>query len=460
MDALCADPPFPVPVLGPAGAGKSTITLAALHHPRVTERFGKRRFFVRCDGATDRDSLVAAIARLVCPEAQLPLEPKVLLELEEAPAVLALDNCETPWEQDTAAVEELLAELAAIPGLALVVALRGEQRPFGPDWREAIRAEPLDLEAARNVFLAFAGERFRDDPDLDPLLLELDGLALAVVLLASQAEGEPDLGTLRQRWHDQRTALLHRSGGRERQHSLEVSLQLSIDSPRMTEGGLRLLSLLGLLPEGVAREDLDGPAAGVRLPKRPRCSGRSGWRSIRARACVCSLRSASMSSGAIRRGRRISTGPSTTISTLARIGKKIGAEGGAEAADRLRAEMGNLEPMILAGLERDDPIPAIRSALAYAEAVRFTGVGGLTLIGCARQAAQAASQAKLEADCIRKFGDIHLYRAHFEQAWERYEQAREIYRQGRGSPRRSLLHGLPGRYLPSSRPAHGRQPPL
>lgn len=428
VDALCADPPFPVPILGPAGAGKSTIALAALHHLRVVERFGKRRFFVRCDGATDRDSLVAAIARLVCPDAQLPLEPKVSLELEESPAVLALDNCETPWEQDTAAVEELLAELAAIPGLALVAALRGEQRPFGPDWREAIRAEPLDLETARSVFLAFAGERFRDDLDLDPLLLELEGLALAVVLLASQAEGEPDLATLRQRWRDQRTALLHRGPGRERQHSLEVSLQLSIDSPRMTEEGLRLLSLLGLLPEGVAREDIAAllPDSGSEAASVLRKVGLAFDQGQRLRVLA-----------PIREYVQRSHPPreedfDRTVDyylALARIGEKIGGEGGAEAADRLRAEMGNLEPMILAGLERNDPIPAIRSALAYAEAVRFTGVGGLTLIGCARQAAQAASQAKLEADCIRKLGDVNLYRGHLGQAWSCYEEAREIYQQ-------------------------------
>jgi serine/threonine protein kinase/tetratricopeptide (TPR) repeat protein len=434
VEALCADPPFPVPVLGAAGAGKSTITLTALHHPRVTEQFGKRRFFVRCDGATDRDSLVAAIARLVCPDAQLPLEPKVFLELEEAPAVLALDNCETPWEQDTAAVEELLAELAAIPGLALVAALRGEQRPFGPDWRETIRADPLNLETARSVFLAFAGERFRDDPDLDPLLLELDGLALAVVLLASQAEAEPDLEGLRQRWHDQRTALLHRSGGREKLHSLEVSLQLSIDSPRMTEESLRLLSLLGLLPEGVAREDLVAllPESGADAASVLRKVGLAYDQGLRLRV-LAPIREYVQ---------RSHTPPEEDFDrtvdhylALARIGEKLGTEGGAEAADRLRAEMGNLEPMILAGLERDDPIPAIRSALACTEAIRVTGVGGLILIGCARQAARAVSQAKLEADCIRKLGDINLYRGHLGQAWSCYEEALEIYR------RAGELHG-------------------
>lgn len=428
VDALCAEPSFAVPVLGPAEAGKSTLTLSALHHPHVAERFGKRRFFVRCDGATGRDSLVAAIARLVCPGAQPPLEPKILLELEEAPAALALDNFETPWEQDTAAVEELLAELAAVSGLALVVALRGEQRPFGPDWREALRAEPLDPKTARDVFLSFAGEQFRDDPNLDALLSELDGLALAVVLLASQAEGEPDLSALRQRWEEQRTALLHRGWVRERQQSLEVSLRLSLDSPRMTEEGLRLLSLLGLLPEGVAREDLAAllPGSGAEAASVLRKVGLAFDQGSRLRVL------APIREYVQRSHPPLEEDLDRTVDhylALAWIGNRIGAEGGAEAADRLRVEMGNLEPMILAGLERADPVPAIHSALAYAEAVRFIGIGALTLIGCAREAARAADQTKLEADCIRKRGDIDLYRGHYDQARISYEQAREAYGQ-------------------------------
>lgn len=432
VEALCAEPSFAVPVLGPAGAGKSTLTLSALHHPRVAERFGKRRFFVRCDGATGHDGLVAAIARLVCPGAQPPLEPKILLELEESPAVLALDNFETPWEQDTAAVEELLAELAAVPGLSLVVALRGEQRPFGPDWREALRAEPLDPNTARDVFLSFAGEQFRDDPDLDALLSELDGLALAVVLLASQAEGEPDLSALRQRWEEQRTALLHRGWVRERQQSLEVSLRLSLDSPRMTKEALRLLSLLGLLPEGVAREDLAAllPGSGAEAASVLRKVGLAFDQGLRLRVLAPIREYVQRSHPPVEEDfdRAVDH-----YLALARIGNKIGAEGGAEAADRLRVEMGNLEPIILAGLERADPVPAIHSALAYAEAVRFIGIGGMTLIGCARQAAHSGGLMKLEADCIRKRADINLYRAHYDQARVSYEQAREAYEQA-GDP--------------------------
>lgn len=431
--ALCSAPPAPVPVLGPAGAGKTTITLAALHDRRVAECFDKRRWFVRCDGATSRDSLVGAIARVVCPEAVPPLEPKILLDLEEAPCVLALDNFETPWERDTAAVEELLTELAGIPELALVVALRGEQRPFGPSWREPIHAGPMDPESARSTFLAVAGERYQEDPDLDALLLALDGLALAVVLLASQAEGEPDLSMLRLRWKERRTALLRRAGASGPQQNLEASLGLSIDSPRMTPAGRRLLSILGLCPEGIAREDLE-----ALLPDQ----GAEGASVLRKIGLVFDQGSRLRMLAPIREHVRQALPPRQDdldravdhYLGLARLGEKLGREAGAEISRRLRSEVGNLEPMIAAGLERTDPVPAIRSALAYADLVRSTGLGEFAIVDRARQAARNRGEAKLEADCVRKTGDLDLYRGHYDQAQARYEEARALYRTA-GEPR-------------------------
>lgn len=425
--ALCDDPPAPVPVLGPAGSGKTTMILAALHDSRVAERFGRRRFFVRCDAATDRDGLIGSLARILCPDASPPLEPKVFLALEEAPAVLAIDNFETPWERDTAAVEDLLAEIAALPWLALTVALRGEQRPFGPRWREAVHAEPLDPESARHAFLAVAGERYRDDPNLAPLLSGLDGLALAIVLLASQAEGEPDLAGLRQQWEERRTALLRRAGARERQQSLEVSLELSLDSPRMSDESRRLFSILGLLPEGLARGDLPSllPGQGAEAASVLRKVGLAFDQGSRLRMLA-----------PVREHAKQNHPPppedlERTIDhylNVARLGEKVGSEGGAEATRRLRPESGNLEPMILAGLERPDPVPAIHSALSHAETVRFTGLGGLAILQRARQAAQRTGEAALEADCLRKRGDIELYRGQLDLARASYEQARALYR--------------------------------
>jgi tetratricopeptide (TPR) repeat protein len=445
-EALCNDS-LPVPVLGPAGAGKTTITLAALHEQQIANLFGNRRWFVRCDGATGRDSLVGAIARVLCPEAVPPLEPKIFLDLEESPAVLALDNFETPWERDTAAVEELLTEFAAIPGLALVVGLRGEQRPYGPSWREAIHAGPLDPESARSAFLAVAGERFQNDPALDPLLLDLDGLALAVVLLASQAEGEPDLSVLRLRWQERRTALLRRAGARDRQHSLEVSLGLSIDSPRMTEEGRRLLSILGLLPEGAAREDLE-----VLLPE----YGDEAAAVLRKIGLVFDQGSRIRMLAPVREHVRQSYPPQPEdfdravdhYMALARLSEKIGGEQGADAAQRLRPEVGNLEPMILAGLERSDPVQAIQAALAYADIVRFTGLGGLMLLESALRVARRICDEILYANCIRKKGDIDLYRARYDSAQSSYEQALSIYQvRGTRQDEAACLLGLGDTYL-------------
>lgn len=259
---LLADDPEPLSILGPAGIGKSTITLVALNDPRVAERYGVRRFFIRCDAVRTREAFAAAVAGAL----GLPLGPQVeaavMTELASAPAALAVDNAETPWEADTLRVEELLARLATVPGLALVVSLRGASRPVGVRWRQPIQPPSLPLADARNVFLAIVGDQFAADPDLDRLLRALDGVPLAIALMANAAEGQPDLGDTWTRWESERTRMLQRAGGTDRLLNIEASYEISIGGPRMTDEARRLLSLLGFLPGGVARGDIDAVLPG------------------------------------------------------------------------------------------------------------------------------------------------------------------------------------------------------
>ncbi|MFL6202440.1 MAG: SIR2 family protein [Thermoanaerobaculia bacterium] len=170
VETLLQPVPPPTPILGGPGSGKTTIALEALYDRRVAERFGPRRFFVRCDGAASREILVGEIARAVGIEPGSNPEASLFQALEAGPAALALDNSETPWEAATTTVEDLLSALSSVEGLALVASIRGDQRPLGPPWRSSIRVGPLGLLAAREAFLAVAGQSFRDDPDLERLL--------------------------------------------------------------------------------------------------------------------------------------------------------------------------------------------------------------------------------------------------------------------------------------------------
>jgi phage tail protein X len=259
------DDPRPVAVLGPGGIGKSKLTLAALHHGRAAARFGDRRLFVRLEDVRDDAGVWAALAR------ELGLEPgphpaavaiAALRASAPAPALVVLDNAETPWEADLAAgsdaVEEAFARLAELPGVRLVASLRGLELPGTAAWRPLL-VEPLLEDAARALFLDAAGlegEHYRGDPDLPRLLARLDGLPLAIELVAHRAQAESGVAAVLAAWEAEREAFVRRGAGGKKQLDLAASVALSLTSPRMTEAGRRLFAVLGRLPLGLAQADL------------------------------------------------------------------------------------------------------------------------------------------------------------------------------------------------------------
>ena len=129
---MLQDDPPPTAILGGPGHGKTTVSLKALHDPRVAERFGARRFFVRCEGAKARDALAGEIALAMGLEPGPELEERAFAELERgARGAGAGQRRDTLGEPITLATEGLLAQLAAIRGLCLVVSVRGQQRAAG-----------------------------------------------------------------------------------------------------------------------------------------------------------------------------------------------------------------------------------------------------------------------------------------------------------------------------------------
>jgi hypothetical protein len=156
--ALLAETPQPVSLLGPPGVGKTTILLAALHDPRVVQRYGVRRYFIRCDGIKTQEALASCIAQAIGVTPCSRIE-QIIAALGGDPTVLVIDNAETPWEADTLRVEAFLGKIAEIPSLALVATIRGAERPPRVDWRITIRLSSLTRQAARDTFLAITGSR-------------------------------------------------------------------------------------------------------------------------------------------------------------------------------------------------------------------------------------------------------------------------------------------------------------
>jgi hypothetical protein len=110
----------------------------------------------------------------------------------------------------------------------------------------------LTHEAARQTFSDVA-DNVHDERDVEQLLLLTDNLPLAVDLIAHLADYEGCQAVLA-RWKTEKISLL--SQGYDRRSNLDISISLSISCSRMTDGAKDLLSLLSLLPDGLSNVEL------------------------------------------------------------------------------------------------------------------------------------------------------------------------------------------------------------
>ncbi|KAJ7464171.1 hypothetical protein FB451DRAFT_1403533 [Mycena latifolia] len=265
--------PARVVILGTGGIGKTALALATLHHPLIQQKYA-RRHFVSCESATGGVELISVIG------AHLGLEPSRQLSRmitrhfwDSGPTVLVLDNMETPWEpvSTRAQVEEFLSLLTDIPHLALLITMRGAERPAKVKWTRPFLPplESISPSASYRTFVDIAGEPVPEEQGALAELIELTGnLPLAVRLMANVASFEGYLGAL-SRWTAENTALL--SDGYDKRSNLEKSIVMSLTSPRFESNpqALDLLSLLSLLPDGITEAEL--LSSGVPLPRISEC---------------------------------------------------------------------------------------------------------------------------------------------------------------------------------------------
>ncbi|KZO96441.1 hypothetical protein CALVIDRAFT_457513, partial [Calocera viscosa TUFC12733] len=257
VELLCRSEPCRIPLLGPGGIGKTSVAATVVNNRKVKAKYGPRILFVSCEGLVTAEGIVNAIAASLHVPSGSDVRRAVLTRLlSQGCILLVLDNLETAWDSpDKVNLEQLLGKLADLSSLSLLVTMRGAVRPAGVDWAEtcADPLTPLSLEAARQLWMSIA--RHHDD-NADRLLNRLDGLPLAITLMAHQGQLVSPTDLL-EAYDFERTALVETDGG-HRLTSLDVSIRLSINSHTMSQNATaaQLLSVLCLLPEGVTISEL------------------------------------------------------------------------------------------------------------------------------------------------------------------------------------------------------------
>ncbi|KAJ7713149.1 hypothetical protein B0H16DRAFT_1341691 [Mycena metata] len=248
-----------IAILGAGGMGKTSLAQAVIHHEEIVIKYQGNRLFVACDTAASKAELAGLIGAHLGMEPGKDLTRAVLDRLSEgSPTLLILDNLETVWEpaESRKEVEEFLSLLTDITNLALMITMRGAERPSKVQWTRPFlpSLEPLAQEAARKVFIAIAEDRHPME-EIDQVLSLTDNMPLSINLLAHAVDVEGTTAILL-RWQREHTSVI--SEGYDRRSNLESSILLSLESPRImsTPYSKALLSLLSILPDGLSDAEL------------------------------------------------------------------------------------------------------------------------------------------------------------------------------------------------------------
>ncbi|KAJ7916875.1 hypothetical protein B0H13DRAFT_2446285 [Mycena leptocephala] len=171
-----------VAILGAGGMGKTSLARAIIHHAEIAGRYNQHRFFIACDSATTQVELSAIIGAHLGLKPGKDLTCPVIQHFSDNPhGLLILDNLETLWEpsKSRGSIEEFLSLLTGVNDLALVITMRGAERPAKVAWTRPFLPplKPLEQDAARQTFIDIA-DNIHDPEDVNKSKILLSLLSM------------------------------------------------------------------------------------------------------------------------------------------------------------------------------------------------------------------------------------------------------------------------------------------
>ncbi|WBY08947.1 hypothetical protein PIB19_05990 [Sphingomonas sp. 7/4-4] len=410
-------------ILGGPGIGKTELTKAIAHHPDVAARFGGHRYFVELENEHSARDMQAAIIRALGCDPQYGFQA-ALSTLQGKQSLLILDNLETPWlsHDQRHATEQVLADLAAIPGVAILASFRGRDAVGGLRWVEHPLTE-LPRTDAIQLFALIAGQWALADPDLGNFTYTLGGIPLAIEFVARRAYGRSSLAALWKEWERIGVKLAeHPDFDAGRLTSVPHSIELSLQSERITPPALRLFYILGNLPDGLAHEDRDALIGEAAFDAEERLY-RAGLVIERAGRIVLLP---PVRDHALRRTQSSCEDDTTWIKhfigLVRRLGETIGTMRGDGALPRLSSEYDNIEAAFRAAIDYDLYDEAMAALRGFANYAHLAGAS-TTIFSDYAPLCHARGDILGEAQCLSGMGDQHLGGWDLKSAREAFERA-------------------------------------
>ncbi|KAJ7597936.1 P-loop containing nucleoside triphosphate hydrolase protein [Mycena floridula] len=222
-------------ILGTGGIGKTSLAFEVMHNEEIKECFTKLGLiWGPCTQASSPELLLDTLynALAISHDTHNTLQDILDNLCSSGPVLLLLDNFETPWnaEGSRADIARILLDIEQLPNVALLITMRATDGPCEEISWEEMRIQPLDAQASCQLYTKIY-PKSKDDHDLPDLLDLLGHMPLAVKLMARQAKSTGRTAAqLMKTYHKVGTGMLGPSRGSDAQNSMDISIQLSLES--------------------------------------------------------------------------------------------------------------------------------------------------------------------------------------------------------------------------------------